>query len=393
MLSCIYNNNIFLNDQPGYSEIDKRLLGRNKLLICPVCNLPVYYNFKGKVVSHFSHYPGTACDIAMLKSHDTDENKHNAAKNIFADWIREVLPGALVIKDRYFPEIRLLSDIYFETENTAVVLELQFSHITPDLLIERRRKYSDIGVKDIWIFMKEGAFVLGSPYERHYYGSNNRELYYYSMDDDCFSYFKGLKKEKFDTACLPLNEYITGSHSLSKIGINNYGELILPGCYEIYREKLLKERSALHIKIKKRKEFREDAKKRLERKNSYNSKHDIKSETQQLKERLLREGKTVETPTYGKKLTGSKIAEYSYSEFFVQVRGGKNYLSIYTGIDNNEFKYEILTHSKASGMNIYICRCLQTNNTGIVDGRYINGKGYIIRIYENRKIFTCEDWF
>ena len=172
-----------------------------------------------------------------------------------AEWVRHKFPQARVIKDCYLHDIGLLSDIYYEADGLKGAIEVQCRHIPPERLLERRKQYKEAGIVDLWIFIRKGDFVPGSPYERHYYRSNHRELYYLDTEKRMFTYYKGLKKDKFEEACTKLIYNISFTCPLSNVSFKKDGSLVLPGSREIYKQKLLEERLTLHEKIRKDREF------------------------------------------------------------------------------------------------------------------------------------------
>ena len=379
MLSCIYEDRLFNSDDDGFSEIEKRLMGKAGKFTCPICSNELYYNSKGKRVSHFSHYPGTACAEPSLKAYDMDDELHDLAKTFFAVWVKNQFPDALLVRDKYFPKIRQITDVYFEYDDIRVALEVQFKHITPECLIERRQNYKSIGVKDIWFFVREDDFQPGSPYERHYYQSNNRELYYIDLASREFTYYKGLKNEGFDKACLSLTNYISGQCCLQEVKINEAtGALVLPGWRELYADRLSNLRNKIHSDIRRRKSFRNDVLQRIEKRNEYKNRHPAPEEAEavtEVRRKLAASKSKVKRPAQRK-----AIQDLEYSSLRYYNEGKRNYVEFITKDSKIQSRYEVLLQDEMKGMIFLTCRSA-------------DGKGYMIKVFEDRKVFTLEEWF
>lgn len=388
MLTCLYNGNFFDNDQEGFSEIEKRLLGKEKKLICPICNKAVYYNSKGKVISHFSHYPGMACDEKSLKSHDVDDVIHDNTKVVVSKWVRSNFNTVIPVKDRYLPEVRQLADIYFETDKARVAIEIQFKHITPEKIVEREENYRKLGIKCIWIFARNGIIDPGSPYERHYYKINNRELYYIDINKDLFTYYKGLKMDKFDTACVRLTHYIKHSCSLNEISINQSGALELPGWRKAYKQKLQDVRKTLHEEMRKKRLFKESIQEKYKYKLNYKLKNRKNVDITLDKP----EAKTTWVQGSFLNMTGNtnptqKTGEQEYDKITLKDEGKRKYLILTLKGSVTEVKYEIKTQQDSSSFTQFVCRQLINGIKGPVS------KGYVIKVFKDRKTLTIDEWF
>lgn len=248
MLSCIYNNEDFNNKQEGYCEKKIRELGLSKQLFCPKCNAPVYFCAEGKITSHFKHF-GKTCENSHLYKYDLNSERHFKATEFIYDWIKAQYPNTKIVKDKYLlnGETDQKADLYFETNMAKIVIELQFRHINFTDLLERRKFYKLLGIKDIWIFVQNDLYRPGTPYERYYYRDNNRELYFYEDHTRKFTYYKGLKTEKFTDG--PLIRYANNSTALDVVNINPEGYLELPLLREKYFEKIAQIREQLHKKV------------------------------------------------------------------------------------------------------------------------------------------------
>ena len=249
MLSCVYNNEDFNNKQEGYNEIQIKELGLSRQLFCPRCNTPVYFCAQGKITSHFKHF-GKTCEDSYLYKHDINSERHFKATEIFYTWIKSQYPNAKIIKDKYLvnENQEQKADLYFETGDSKIIFELQFRHINFTDLLARREFYKNLGIKDIWIFVKSGFYAPGTPYERYYYRDNNRELYFYEEHTGKFTYFKGLKTDNFINGALV--RFVSNTCALGAVVINSAGFLELPKLREKHFEKIAEIRSRLHNRIR-----------------------------------------------------------------------------------------------------------------------------------------------
>lgn len=172
MLSCIYNNEDFNNKQEGYCEKNIKELGLSKQLFCPKCYNPVYFCAEGKITSHFKHF-GRTCENSHLYKYDINSERHYKATDFVYAWIKSQYPTSKIIKDKYLLNEKTdqKADLYFETDIAKIVLEIQFRHINFTDLLDRRKSYKSLGIKDIWIFVKNELYIPGTPYERYYINS------------------------------------------------------------------------------------------------------------------------------------------------------------------------------------------------------------------------------
>lgn len=387
MLSCIYNSHLFNSDDDSFSEVEKRIMGKDGKFICPVCGHNLYYNSKGKRVSHFSHYPGTACEEFMLKSYDINNELHDTAKTIFSAWVTSQFPYIKPVKDKYFSQIRQICDVYFEINEIKIAFEIQFKHITPEVILERRQNYSKIGVNDIWFFVKDGLIVPGSPYERHYYHSNNRELYYINLSTRTFTYFKGLKKESFNKACNSMKYFISGNCHLDDLEISNIdGSMVIPGWRENYANRLTELRDEIHKNIRKRRNFRMEVLQKLESRMEYRNKHPEESKPDAVKEvqqKLQAHKKSIQ-----KKQSQTKtVNELKYETLSFFQENKKNFLDIKFKNSDDISRFEVLSQNTIEGIMLITCKSTKASSFAT------QGKGYVIKVFEDREVLTMEEWF
>lgn len=237
MLSCIYAGKEFNNKQEEYTEKQIRDLGLERQLSCPKCGGAVFFCAEGKVTSHFKHFENP-CEDKHIYKYDINTERHHKSVELFYYWLCKQYPDVQIVKDKYltWDDMEQKADLYLEVNEVKVAIEIQFKHINFDDMEEKRCFYSKMGIKDIWIFVKNDTFKPGTPYERHYYRSNNRELYFYCESSRKFIYFKGLKKELFMEGNMKF--YITHECNIDEVKLAPSGDLLLPSCRKKYLEKL-----------------------------------------------------------------------------------------------------------------------------------------------------------
>lgn len=149
----------------------------NKELFCRCCHKPVYYvagdlSCKYGKSSHFRHFPGCRC------SDDWNHDKtiwHKNWQDCFPIENQEIIlktGDEKHIADVLIPE-------------SAVVVEFQHSHITPDEFNARNRFYVALGFRVIWVFDVQKQFArkkIGIS-ECGYFAL--RKAYYWTTPIDC----------------------------------------------------------------------------------------------------------------------------------------------------------------------------------------------------------------
>lgn len=383
MLSCIYQGKYFDHDEPGYTEIEKRLLGKEKEFLCPICLQPVYYNSKGKIDSHFSHYPGTACEELQLRSHDVHNEIHDGAKGVFVKWIQDQYPDAVLVKDRYLPEIKQLTDVFIELGEVRIALELQIKHIPPEILMERHEKYKESNIKDIWIFIRQDGIHPGSPYEREYYRRNGRELYYYDIASERFTYYKGVKAEYFNTVGVGMKHFITRTCYLDDVGLECDGRLELPGWREAYIHKLGELRAVNHVRIRKHRQFVQEIHERHGYKMNYKQTHvEIEQDTQRFLDGLRNKEMRKQTTAPAKHAANTTM--HTYDSIDIEERNGKKIALIHYNCLNT-WEYEIISMQATEDLLYMICKSCKPMGG--------EKKGYLLKAYPKEQYLEMEEWF
>jgi competence CoiA-like predicted nuclease len=377
MLSCLYNGKPFNNNEDGYNEYEIKKLGRDKQLLCPYCNASVFYNGQGKITSHFKHYKGTSCETEkkLRRYDDYDNESHKEIISMVQEWMAKQYADQKIIKDMYFPEINQKSDLYLEINEIKVSIEIQIKHKNFDQLIDKRNAYKTIGVKDIWIFVNYQEYNPGSPYERHYYQSNNRELYYINPDDFTFTYYKGLKCEKFNQARVPLEKYIMHNCNMDEVRLNTDGILVLPNWSELYSKYIHDYRDSIHRHIREKR-----AKLELERRKAYLKEQERLRREKEKEE--LQEVLNYQIKTYILSLSEKISLDFlpGQKEFKIEsfTKIGDNnistfYLEVCFG-ENKSSKYKVLRYDIQPSVEWYICKSIRTS------------KGFYIKYLPGRRV-------
>lgn len=245
MLSCIYNGKPFTTKEEGFTTEEKYILGKQKQLICPICNTSVFFCEDGKRVAHFTHHKVSGCPIGVYRSYDYSTTiKHDAVVDKFSNWIKLQFPNINVYPD-YFINSELFTDIYFELENQKIAIEIQFKNFNNHTFLKRRELYRKYNIKDIWFFAQENNnFSIGSPYQRTYYKANKRELYFYEIEEAWCKIYKGFAGERWEEVGKDtLRDSISVEVPLEHIRINDNGSLLIPELNNKYLNALEEKRT------------------------------------------------------------------------------------------------------------------------------------------------------
>ena len=131
------------------------------------------------------------------------------------------------------------------------------------LFLKRRELYEQNNVHDIWFFVEEGDFTIGSPYHRSYYHYNNHEIYFYIYTEGYVKAYKGLNREKWEEIGVnTLHESVSLLIPLNKISITDEGRLDIPTLRKLLFEKIIKFREInkeLRLADRAREEARKDS--------------------------------------------------------------------------------------------------------------------------------------
>ncbi|TYQ15857.1 UNVERIFIED_CONTAM: hypothetical protein Cloal_2347 [Acetivibrio alkalicellulosi] len=258
MLSCIYDGKIFTTKQEGYTTEDKYNLGRRGQLLCPVCKTSVYFCEEGEKIAHFNHHKLGDCPMGIYRSYDYSTTvKHDNLVCKFVDWVKAQFPDVNVYPD-YYINNELFTDIYFELGDYKIAIEIQFKKFSNPTFIKRRDLYRKYKINDIWFFIQEDMnFSIGSPYQRTYYRSNKRELYFYAIKEEVCKVYKGFTGEKWDIVGKnTLLNYISVEVPLEKIKINS-GAIIVPELKSEYFQNIKNRREINKKKRETQRQYRE----------------------------------------------------------------------------------------------------------------------------------------
>lgn len=143
-----------------YSD-PKRQLNRN-LIRCP-CGAHRLLIRAGVVnISHFAHYPKTACNFEKLQG-ERESPEHQALKLYIVERYRKNHPDLRVSLERRILGGKRIADVLIEYESGNVMaVECQLSRITAGKVLERTEDYHCAGIEVYWIFRESiltDAFV------------------------------------------------------------------------------------------------------------------------------------------------------------------------------------------------------------------------------------------
>lgn len=113
---------------------------------CLVCGDPVTLKRGVVRIAHFAHAAGHACEFT---SGETEEHRR-AKLGIFQGLLAD--PRASNVQLEHYLET-CRPDVYFEREGTRVAIEVQRSDITIETVQKRTKRYSDMGMAVLWVFV------------------------------------------------------------------------------------------------------------------------------------------------------------------------------------------------------------------------------------------------
>lgn len=113
---------------------------------CPACASSVMFRSGPKTIPHFAHRKNQLCEVAS----DPESIEHLTGKLQLFKQLQ--LSTEKCQLEKYFPQIKQKSDIYFEYCGSRVAVEFQCSSISLDRLNERTLGYLSISIIPIWIF-------------------------------------------------------------------------------------------------------------------------------------------------------------------------------------------------------------------------------------------------
>lgn len=363
MLSCIYNGKPFMTKEDGFSTKDKYNLGKQKLLLCPVCKTSVFFCEEGEKIAHFTHHKAGDCPLSTYRSYDyTSSQHHDNLVEKFVVWVKNQFPMAAVYPD-YFINDELFTDIYFELDNIKIAIEIQFKNFNNNTFLSRRELYKKNNIKDIWFFVQQdGDYSIGSPYQRTYYKSNKRELYFYEIKEHVCKLYKGFAGEKWEKVGKnTLYNSIYVKVPLEHIEIQKDGTLCVPELKSKYYQVLIDKRKKNKDKMEGIKREKEQHQKRLDEhiKNLRNNGFPPNSEGSW----TVAENETERTNHNDTtKIYSNFIQEQPYNQEYKEYRfineNGKEYLDITIRYQGREYrvKYLILDKVKSGKEFFLICR-------------------------------------
>ncbi len=267
------------------------------------------------------HYTVGDCPLGKLSSYDHgNSEKHLDLTETFYSWLKQQFPYVKIIPD-YLIDKELKTDIYFELSGEKIAIEIQFKRINNPLFLKRRELYKQNNIHDIWFFVEEEGFTIGSPFHRSYYHSNDHELYFYVYPEAYVKVYKGLNRENWeDVGVDTLYESVMLSISLEQITVLKEGRLVIPNLRKLLFEKIMEIRKtnnelrlADKTKEKERKEVAILFQDRLRA-----SQSPIFSESQKPTTNSLKEKTVIRHETY----------KQEYEEYHFTIEDGREYLNI-----------------------------------------------------------------
>jgi competence CoiA-like predicted nuclease len=363
MLSCIYNGKPFTTKENGFSTKDKYDLGKQKLLLCPICKTSVFFCEEGEKIAHFTHHKAGDCPLSTYRSYDyTSSQHHDNLVEKFVVWVKNQFPK---IYPDYFINDELFTDIYFELDNIKIAIEIQFKNFNNNTFLRRRVLYKKNNIKDIWFFVQQdGDYSIGSPYQRTYYRSNKRELYFYEIKEQVCKVYKGFASEKWEE--VGKNTLYNSSSvkvPLEHIEIQKDGTLYVPELKRKYYQVLIDKR-------KKNKDKREQIKREKEQrqiqldeyiKNSRNHGFVPSSEGSHTiannKSGRAGHGDSINKSLKYSTVIQEKPNNQEYKQYQFVIENGKEYLDITIIYQGKDYRVKYLILDKAGAGREFFLTC------------------------------------
>lgn len=141
---------------------------KGKDYFCPECKDPVRLRSGELLSPHFYHYQGSLCRHAKVGS------EHLAVQEMFKSKFAQ---GCQL--ERWFPSQSRIADIFLP--DYGLVIEVQYSPISPQEVLQRVFDYQTLGLEVIWIldferflggFWDFGHLLCHLP---HYYAKRNKQ--------------------------------------------------------------------------------------------------------------------------------------------------------------------------------------------------------------------------
>ena len=111
---------------------------------CPACQGPVILKQGRMKIPHFAHLSGTAC----VYSNEGESQEHQLAKLEIYEALRRIPEVTDVRLERYLQEVR--PDVSFVVHGQLVAIEIQFSHLSCDLITRRTKAYARKDIAVLW---------------------------------------------------------------------------------------------------------------------------------------------------------------------------------------------------------------------------------------------------
>ncbi|WP_233254308.1 competence protein CoiA [Salipaludibacillus keqinensis] len=112
---------------------------------CPACSDKVILKLGNRQAWHFAHQPDSPC--VWAKTGETLE--HGEGKQAIFNWLKSFQLKPKI--EQYLPELKRRPDIFVRLNDQPVVIEIQRSHIQPELFYKRHFTYVDAGYVPVWI--------------------------------------------------------------------------------------------------------------------------------------------------------------------------------------------------------------------------------------------------
>ncbi|WP_084696350.1 competence protein CoiA [Salisaeta longa] len=158
MLSALHGTTSIFAPEASLDKV--RLLSKRRALRCPACDQPVYFKGRegGTVTWHFAHYDGADCSLDD-PDYGPESREHKLLKWAIYQWLMNSFGGSCVHVEKKI-ETGQVADVLLITNKRRIAFEVQRSPISAEAWQERRDKYREASVHDVWMLVGDRHFDL-----------------------------------------------------------------------------------------------------------------------------------------------------------------------------------------------------------------------------------------
>ncbi len=159
---------------------------------CPICSYPLILRIGTHKIPHFAHMSKSQCELAS----ENETPLHLESKKIMYERLKQLF--SQVYLEYYLRKSNQIADIFIQTNDYSIAVEIQCSSIPISDLVERTKGYQRQNIIPFWVLTQtvkrnsllkissfQQAFIRFSPELKFY-------LLYFHPDKKCFFLFTHL---------------------------------------------------------------------------------------------------------------------------------------------------------------------------------------------------------